>query len=243
MNMRLMNPLIIILTVLAAGTLLTGCGVRKEDHQKVVRELAQAKRMLQEASAETANLRTGAVTRLTLDLKRANDRIIALNAEIDRLKNLDVYTFMEAGRLRDTGDLAGALQAYLSFVRDFPASPQSAAARTQIEQIERQIDAQRTEAASRDEHERTRQAQQELIARMREGLTVAEWWDVLRGKTVAEVKNLLGTPGYTSDDDRRWTYYSRSVTPNSGKKEILRVFFRDGAVVATQGDSGQMYSE
>jgi len=105
-----MNVQTTIITIMLAA-LLAGCGVRKEDHRKVLNELAQTKRQLRTATTEVSELRNGEVTRLLLELKRASDLIAGLRAEIDRLKKQDVYTFTEAGKLLDAGDLSAALQA------------------------------------------------------------------------------------------------------------------------------------
>jgi hypothetical protein len=225
---------IIAITVAA---LLAGCGVRKEDHRRVLNELAQTKRQLRAAATEVSSLRTGEVTRLVLELKRSNDMVAGLRAEVDRLKRQDAYIFTEAGKLLDAGDLSAALQAYQSFVRDFPSSPQVSDAQAQIQEIEQRLEAQQDETAARAQREREEREQKELAERIRGGMTVEEWWGVLRGKTTDQVKELLGTPGYTTDGDRRWTYYSRAVMPYSGKRELLCVHFRDGIVVATQGEN------
>ena len=238
-----MNRFRTILAVLLV-LLLTGCGVRKEDHQRVINELVQTKRQLRTAAQEISNLKTGEVAELTLTLKRATESIITLTAEIDRLKKQDVYAYAEAGKLLDAGNPPAALLSYQAFIRDYPSSPQVPAARLQMEKIRQSLESQQREAAERAAQEQEEQARQELAERVREGMTAEEWWHILRGQTTDQVKSLLGTPGYTTDEDTRWTYYSRSITPNSGKKEILRVHFRDGVVVATQGeDPDTLYAD
>lgn len=240
-----------IITAIVLASLLSGCGVKRDEHQRVVDDLKQAKQQLEEARQEAsqlgitlANLESALSTarqstsRLETELQGSRARITAMTAEIDRLKKQDSYAFNEAGRRLDAGDLAGAMQAYQNFVRDFPSSPQVSAATTQIQQIGQRLESNRREAASRLEREQQQQAQRELAERIRAGnFTAAQWWQVLRGKTMEQVKDLLGTPGFTTDEDRRWTYYDRAIAPNSGKHEMLRVYFRGGVVVATQGES------
>jgi len=125
-------------------------------------------------------------------------------------------------------------------VRDFPSSPKVSGAKAQIQEVGQRLEVQQHEADVRTQREREEREQKELAERIRGSMTAEEWWNVLRGKTTKQVKDLLGIPGYTTDGDRRWTYYSRSVMPYSGKRELLCVHFRDGIAVATQGENSDM---
>ncbi|HEX3856856.1 MAG TPA: hypothetical protein VHY30_06135 [Verrucomicrobiae bacterium] len=58
--------------------------------------------------------------------------------------------------------------------------------------------------------------------------TVQEWWPILRGKTMSEIKELFGKPQLTDDEDRQWAYVNMAITPNSGIKTALTVFFAVG---------------
>jgi DNA repair exonuclease SbcCD ATPase subunit len=232
-----------IITLLLA-TLLTGCGVKKEDHQQVLSELEETKQALEQSQSEVSTLKdrlTSAekeLARSKSELSAASSRASELTTEVERLKKQDTYAFTEAGRLLDSGDLQGALRAYNAFVRDFPSSPQASKAKEQLTLIERQIEAQRRELAARAERERQETEQRELAERVRSGnLTPYQWWPILRGKTMQQVKALLGTPGHTGDDDREWTYYDMAVAPNSGKKEWLNVHFRGGVVRGVSSQS------
>ncbi len=193
--------------------LLTGCGVKTED------ELNQAKRDPQAGRDEVSSLKAeiaeanSKVSKLTSELKAANEKVGELAFEVDRLKHEDKHVFAEAGKLLDAGDLSGARKAYEAFVRDFPSSWELSSAYRRIEQIERQ---QRAIQRERQDQASNR--------------TAYQWWPILKGKTMWEIKALLGTPNHTMDDDNKWSYYDMAVAPNSGKKEWLDIYFRGGLV-------------
>jgi outer membrane murein-binding lipoprotein Lpp len=128
-----------ILTAVVA-TLLLGCGVKEEEYQRIAGELRQAtqeiNRIKQEASSATSKSESAQI-----DLAGAEQRIVELTTEVDRLDRLnrEYAGFIEAGCKLQAGDLSGAVQAYTSFVRDFPASPQATMVRERIQQIWQRI--------------------------------------------------------------------------------------------------------
>ena len=132
----------LISAMLAAvvATLLLGCGVKEEEYQRVAGELREAtqeiNRVKQEASSATSKSESAQI-----DLAGAEQRIVELTAEIDRLDRLnrEYSGFIEAGSKLQAGDLSGAVQAYTSFVRDFPASQQAPMVRERIPQIWQRI--------------------------------------------------------------------------------------------------------
>lgn len=232
----------IIALLLAA--LLTGCGVKKEDHQRVLTELEETKQTLEQSQSEVSTLKEKLtlvekeLARSKSELSAASSRASELTAEVERLKKQDTYAFTEAGRLLDSGDLHGALLAYAGFVRDFPSSPQASKAKEQLVLIELQIANQRQELAARAERERQQKEQRELAERLRSGnLTPYQWWPIIRGKSMQEIKELIGAPNGSRDDDRQWIYYNKSIAPNSGVKEILYIHFRNGVVKGVSSTS------
>ena len=134
-----MNSISAILTAVVA-TLLLGCGVKEEEYNRVAGELCQAKqeinRIKQEASGATAKCESAQI-----DLAGAEQRIAELNAEIERLDRLnrEYSGFIEAGGNFQAGDLSGSVQAYTSFIRDFPASQLAPTVRERIPQIWQRI--------------------------------------------------------------------------------------------------------
>jgi DNA repair exonuclease SbcCD ATPase subunit len=220
-----------ILTLLLA-TLLSGCGVKEEDHQRVLTELDETKQALEQCQSEVSTLKdklTSAekeLARSKSELSAASSRASELTAEVERLKRQDTYAFTEAGRLLDSGDLSGALRAYEAFVRDFPSSPQTASAKTQIAQIEQRLESQRREAVARAEREKQEQARRDLAERLRSGaLTSDEWGPILRGKTMAQIHEILGAPDTTHDRDEQWGYNRRIIHPVTGKTDTLVINF------------------
>lgn len=225
-----------ILTILLA-TFLSGCGVNEKDHQRVLTELEETKQALEQSQSEVSMLKdklTSAekeLTRSKSELTAASSRASELSAEVERLKKQDTYAFTEAGRLLDSGDLSGALRAYTAFARDFPSSPQTSTARTQITQIEQRLESQRIEAAARAERERQEKARRDLAERLRSGaLTTDEWGPILRGKSMTQVRDMLGAADSAANSDMSWVYRKRIVHPVTGKPDNLVINFSGGTV-------------
>jgi len=128
-----------VLTAVAA-TLLLGCGVKEEEYQRVVGELRQATQEINRLKEEAANAKSKSDS-AQIVLAGAEQRIVELTAEVDRLDRLNRESacFIEAGVKLQAGDLSGAVQAYTSFVRDFPASQQAPMVRARIPQIWQRI--------------------------------------------------------------------------------------------------------
>ena len=222
------------------ATLLSGCGVKKEDHQKAVNELAQAKQQREEAKQEASDLKSALAeantnkSKLETRLQDANARVTAMATELDHLKKQDSYAFREAGTRVDAGDLTGALQAYKAFVRAFPSSPQVSAATSQIQQIEQRLESQRREAAAREIRERQELAQREFAERLRSGaLTPLEWAPILRNKSMNDIKQLLGVPNLSNRDGYDWVYFKKFRNPLSGSVAFLVIYFDDDGKVAS----------
>jgi hypothetical protein len=70
--------------------------------------------------------------------------------------------------------------------------------------------------------------------------TAFVWWNELRGKTMSHVRNTLGTPFYSSENDTKWGYPDRAISKNSGRKEVLTIYFRGGIVKGVTSDSLDM---
>jgi hypothetical protein len=242
-----------VLVCLAALT--SGCGVKQEDHQRVVNELQQAKTTLSETEASLASAKVEveglktAGTKANQELTVSRNKISLLEQRIASLEKQDSFVFADIGKLMDSEDYQGALRAYQGFVRDFPGSPRVQDATAQISKLQQTLQRieqeraaketrERQENAAREARERQEQQRLELAQRVRAGnLTAYQWWPILRGKTMAEVKELLGNPDGSHDDDREWYFFNKAVTPNSGVKDKLRLFFRGGRVVGVTSDS------
>ncbi|MBE0542585.1 MAG: hypothetical protein IH623_14595 [Verrucomicrobia bacterium] len=65
-------------------------------------------------------------------------------------------------------------------------------------------------------------------------LTAYEWWPLLKGKSTVEIKEQLGVPYYSTDNDREWSYFHKAVAQNSGATHSLLVYFRGGRVVGVR---------
>lgn len=128
-----------ILTAVVA-TLLLGCGVKEEEYQRVSGELSHATQELNRARQEASSA-TSKSESAQIDLAGAEQRIVELTTEVDRLDRLnrEYSGFIEAGSKLQAGDLSGAVQAYTAFVRDFPTSQQAPMVRERIPQIWQRI--------------------------------------------------------------------------------------------------------
>jgi endonuclease YncB( thermonuclease family) len=122
-------------------TLLFGC-VKDEEHQRVIEELRQTKTELGAAQKEL-DIATRAASNtkdqldfVEVDFAEASQKITKLEAEVNSLTR-SYAAFNEAARKLQSKDLAGALQAYSFFIRDFPSSPQVPTARAKIARIEK----------------------------------------------------------------------------------------------------------
>jgi len=125
------------------------------------------------------------------------------------------------------------VRAYTAFVRDFPSSPQASKAKEQLSLIERQIEAQSRELAARAEHERQERAGRELAERIRNGaLTPQQWAPILRGRSMEEVKKLLGVPVMTHQDGTQWVYRDKFMSV-SGQANVLIIDFGYDGIVKT----------
>ena len=252
-----------IITLLLA-TLLTGCGVKKEEHKRVLTELEETKQALEQSESEVTKLKEKNssteketsrlqrelasaeqdLTRIKSELSAASSRASELTAEVDRLKKQDTYAFTEAGRLFDSGDLNGALRVYTAFVRDFPSSPQVSKAKEQLPLIERQIEAQRRELAAKAERERQEKEQRELAAKLQQGmLTVPQLIPYLRGKTKDQVSDLLGPPNSVGYGGNELGFYNKAYsTIKRSNDTILNVRFSCGIVYSVGLNGEEEYS-
>lgn len=235
---------------LVFGVLLTGCGVNRQDHQRVLNELEETKQTLDQSQSEVSTFKTKLVsaekesTRLKSELSSASSRVNELIAEVDRLKNQDSYEFAEAGRLADSGDLKGALRAYTAFIRDFPSSALIDNATSQVSVIEQRLEAHRREAAARAERERKENEQRELAAKLRQGmLTVPQLIPYLRGKTRDQVSDLLGSPNTVGSGGNTLGFYNKAYSSIKRSNDtILKVNFSGGIVYSVRLVGEQEYS-
>jgi len=237
-----------LLFALSATVLLVGCGVKQEEHQRVVEELQQTKSALAERESSIAE-KEAALAKVKAEQSAAAAKNDELQKRVALLEKQDSFVFSQIGKTVDSGDNQSALRAYQSFVRDYPRSPFVAEANNRISQLQEAVRRAEEERAAREARERQERAEREaraqeeqekraLAEKLRSGnLTVYEWWPILRGQTMAEVKELLGVPGYSGDDDREWVYYNKAVAPNSGKKEWLNIYFRGGRVRGVSSES------
>ena len=122
------------------ASLLLGCGVKEEEYQRVANELRQATQELNRVRQEAAGAMSKSES-VQIDLAGAEQRVVELTAENARLDllNKEYSAFIEAGDRLQAGDLSGAVQAYTSFIRDFPASQRAPMVRERIRQIWQRI--------------------------------------------------------------------------------------------------------
>jgi hypothetical protein len=199
------------ITTLILATLLTGCGVKNEDHQRVLTEIQETRQALEQSQSEVSTLK---------------EKLTSAEAEVDRLRKQDTYAFTQAGRLLDSGDLDGARRAFKAFVRDFPSSPQIDNAKSQVSLIEQELDVQRHKAADFAEEQSKEQARVEMERKLRSGeLTLPEWENTLRGKSMPEVIALVGRPDANIRENTTWLYLGMVYDPILDKKRTLVVVF------------------
>lgn len=189
----------VIITLLLATTSI-GCGIKEEEHQRVLTELDETKQALKQAQSEIDETKQA--------LKQAQ-------STVDRLKKQETYTFSAAGALFDAGNLSGALQAYTAFIRDFPSSPKIPAAKAQISLIKQ-----------RQETQRKKNEERQLAEKLRTGgLTVPQLVPYLRGKTKEEVIDLLGTPRSVLSQGTTLVWDDKAYSTITKKKDDLLIIF------------------
>ena len=168
---------------------------------------------------------------LSFTLSQRTEQIAELSRQIEELKNQDSYAYVRAGKLLDDGNLKQAIQAYQSFIHNFPDSPKVPNATKYIEEISTRMGSIEKEKTARSEHELQEKAQRDLAQKIRyKALPYEEWRGILQGKTKREVKSLLGSPLITFQDDNEWHYPDKILYPDSGNRGNLNVFFKDGVV-------------
>jgi DNA-directed RNA polymerase subunit RPC12/RpoP len=93
-------------------------------------------------------------------------------------------------------------------------------------------------AFANDPTQKAERERAQYEARLRNGeLTAYQWWPILKGKSMGEVRSLLGSPGLSYDEDRSWVYFEMAMSPNSGRKERLDIYFRGRIVVGVKSQS------
>jgi len=172
------------------------------------------------------------ITDLQGQLAHAQMDQAQLSKEIDAKKKSDIYAFGEIIQARAHGELTSARDQITAFLTKFPTSPLYNSARTQLTQIESQLEVQETQKqqAEADAARATAQARADLLARAGKGeVTLSEMRQALIGKTRAEVSDLLGAPSETATDS--WAYRQQMIlNPLTNEKFGLMVYFNQGAV-------------
>ena len=129
--------------------LLTGCGVKKQEHQKVLGELAAAKQSLdginselEKSSQDEADLENKIasdkikIASQKQNLKNLKERSAALAEQIQNLETQEACVFQKAGEFLRNTDYQRALNKYKEFVAKFPQSYRATAANEQVTKIE-----------------------------------------------------------------------------------------------------------
>jgi hypothetical protein len=154
------------------------------------------------------------------------------------------------GRFITCGVASGILSCYLTgcgakqeehrrVIKELEEAKASAVdAKKETEQLKQKLHVIEQERVAREAREVEERRQQEQAQQLgRRELTAQQWWPILRTKSMAEVKELLGYADESKDNDQKWFYYFKAVAPNSGAKESLVVLFRGGRVVGV-GSTG-----
>ena len=134
------------------ASLVTGCGVSENAHQKVVAELEQTKKKSENANIELKKVKQKmtslgsfcaeqdkTIQGLNSDVKNAETEIAEKDSKVDRLMNPEEYAFSDAESLYYSSNYFGALSNYKVFVQDFSNSRKVPLAQVKIKEIEQLI--------------------------------------------------------------------------------------------------------
>jgi aminopeptidase N len=221
----------IIITILLA-TLLTGCGIKKEDHQRVLAELEETKQALEQSQSD--------VSRLKAELTSASSRLKDLAQEVEKLKNSDRTAFANASSESDRERRKAAL---LQFIESFPLSDLASNARKIIDGIDEEVQREMQHLQAEEERQRRiayeaeqrkRQELAELQRRIASGnLTFQEWSKFLVGQSSTDVIALIGRPTRNNEMSIRsqvWRYSGMAVDSVTGARKTLRLQIDDNVV-------------
>ena len=253
------GPRAIFISLLIAGSLLTGCDDGNLDHARQVEslktDLDEAKRRLSHlhktfAAKDDELLLTKATleatqNRLTEKEQALADRETALRTAqevLEALKKSDAVVFAEIRALQRQGQTTVALARYEKFIKDFPKSPLIGCVANSIAEmttIPREIRAS-TPTATPDPKRRER----ELLKNFNEGyMTLQELAPILRKKSLPDILTLLGKPNQTYNDGTEIGYADKAINPGTGTRGMLIISFDAGTVATLRVEyAGRKYT-
>ena len=245
-NVRPSLPFAFLIPLLGLGALIAGCQREESPDLSVEinrlktevtdteRKLTAEQKNLEVASAELA-LASAAVNTAKSQLvekdqiaAKKDTQIRALQTEVDTLKKRDAFAFAEITALRQQGQSIVALSQYQKFLTDFPQSVLVGPATSAIAELsaERARDTRRWAEMvdpKRQEHQ--------VLKHFGDGLTtLAELAPVLKKRSLAQVRTMLGRPDQTFNEGTELGYVDKAINPTTGRPGLLIIGFESGTV-------------
>lgn len=244
MNPRLSSGLLVAL--LALGALLPGCG--REEKPDLTPEINRLKGELEAAgNKQAATAKNLEVATAELDIAKGaaasakaqlaekavaaaqkDEHILALQTEVDTIKKRDAFIFAEITALRQQGHGILALSQYQKFVADFPNSALTAPANSAIAELsaERARDSRRWADMANPKRK-----ENDVLKHFGDGLTtLAELGPILKGKSLGQVRTMLGRPDRTFNEGTEIGYVDKALNPRTSRPGLLIIGFEEGAV-------------
>lgn len=197
-------------------------------------KLTAAQKNLEVATAEL-DLARGAAASAKAQLAekeqaavQKDQHLLALQTEIDTIKKRDAFVFAEITAVRRQGLGILALSQYQKFVADFPNSALLGPANSAIAELtaERARDSQRWANMANPKRK-----ENEVLKHFGDGLTtLAELAPILKGKTLAQVRTMLGRPDRTFNEGTEIGYVDKALNPRTNRPGLLIVGFEEGNV-------------
>jgi hypothetical protein len=231
--------------VLMVSVLLGGCGKDHATEQqaqatKAELESSTAKLAAVEKKAEAATDQLeiakeelakakGEIAAKDKELAKRDTQIVALQKDMDALKNQDAAMFAEATLLRKQGNSLSALNLYQKLVTDFPQSPLVAYSTTAVTELT----AERSKAAQKrvDDYVAAKRPEHQVLKYFGDGqTTIAELAPVMKNKTVQEVVKMIGRPDRTFNEGNEFGYADKALNPATNRPGMLIIGFVDGVV-------------
>ena len=236
----------LLIPSLGLGALLAGCQ-REEGPDSAVeisrlkteladtgRKLTAEQKNLEVATAELALATADAAsakTQLTARDQTAAQKaaqIHTLQTELETLKKRDAFVFAEITALRQQGQAIVALSQYQKFLTDFPKSVLAGPATSAIAELsaERARDTRRWA-----EMVDPKRQENQILKHFGDGLTtLAELAPVLKKKSLAQVRAMLGRPDQTFNEGTELGYVDKAINPTTGRTGLLIIGFESGTV-------------
>ncbi len=243
-----------LVSLLIAGSLLSGCHEEDLDHARQVEslktDLDESKRRLnhmhKSLSAKDDEL---LLTRTTLETTQTRlvekeqafaERDAALHTaqeELDALKKNEAFVFAEIRALQRQGQTTVAVTRYQKFIKDFPKSPLVgcvASALGEMTAVPREVKV-APPAATPDPKRRER----DLLKNFNEGyMTLQELAPVLKKKSLTDVLTLLGRPNQTFNEGTEIGYADKAINPATGTRGMLVISFEANTVATLRVEYG-----